>query len=182
MRDPLDGAPLVLLRRVLCMAPHNAAVKPCCPVSGTGRAVLVLAVLSLNVWLPGCFSYQAATELIRPDQIVRLSLTPAAQDTVRSQLGQDAPTVIGSFQSWSDDEIWINVPSRSPKGFVPQQSFQQLVLPSPLVTRIETRSLNVVRTGAVATVGGIFVYMFILKKLDKTGSCRPGTSPTCPIL
>lgn len=109
----------------------------------------------------GCYSYAPiATEAVRPGTIVRARVSAVASDRLAAFRGASAGRELrGTLYAVSSDSLVMEIPSVpdiSSPGSV-RTLYQRVTVARDEVLEMETRALDGVRSGAVATVATIII-------------------------
>jgi hypothetical protein len=125
-------------------------------VASKNRWIRTIALLCGTTMLGGCYMYSTVSVAAVPvGSDVRTHVTAAEADRVAAELGYRSTTLEGRLMGRQQDgQLLVRVPGEtfSASGQT-QRYYQRIALTPADVLDVQTRKLNMIRTGALAAVG-----------------------------
>lgn len=153
----------------------------------TGRRAGRLALIGgLLTALAGCYAYTPADDG-SPERgaQVRLHLSPAGARMASEQTGDGGSRLQGRLVTAGGDSVAVRVarsvrePTLGARSQTTGTRYVRVTLPDSVVRSVETRSLSVWKTGALAGAGAVALRLF-LELPDAIGGGGSGPNDTPP--
>ena len=147
-------------------------------VARKNRWIRTIALLCGTTMLGGCYTYATVSPAAVPvGSDVRAHVTAAEADRAETVLGYRSTTLDGQFMGRQPDgQILVRVPGQTfTASGQTRRFYQRLTLTPADVLDLQTRRLNMIRTGTLAAVG-VAALVFIVK--SALGGTTGGTLTT----